>query len=182
MTALPTNLTAGTWTVDTVHSAFTFIARHAGVSKVRGQFDVIGGAIEVADEFENSTVTAEADASSITTGNEQRDGHLQSGDFLLAEENPKVVFQSTGISNFDGEEFDLEGTLSMRGVTKPVSFKAEFSGATEDPNGNTVAGFSATATINRKDWGMDFDAVLKGGELLVSDKVTLEIDIEAVKA
>jgi polyisoprenoid-binding protein YceI len=182
MTALPTNLTAGTWNVDALHSTFGFIARHAGVSKVRGQFEVIGGTHEVAEEFENSTVSAEADASTITTGNEQRDGHLQSGDFLLAEENPKVVFQSTAIKNFDGEEFDLEGTLSMRGVSKPVTFKAEFSGATEDPNGNMVAGFSATAKINRKDWDMNFDAVLKGGELLVSDKITLEIDIEAVKA
>ena len=182
MTALPTNLTSGTWNVDALHSTFGFIARHAGVSKVRGQFEVIGGTLEVADEFENSSVSAEADASTITTGNEQRDGHLQSGDFLLAEEHPKVVFQSTAIKNFDGEEFDLEGTLSMRGVSKPVAFKAEFSGATEDPNGNMVAGFSATAKINRKDWDMNFDAVLKGGELLVSDKITLEIDIEAVKA
>lgn len=182
MTALPTNLTAGTWTVDAIHSHFSFIARHAGVSKVRGEFEVIGGAIEVADEFEQSTVTAEADASSITTGNEQRDGHLQSGDFLLAEENPKIVFQSTGISDFDGTEFDLEGTLTMRGVSKPVTFKAEFNGAVEDPNGNMVAGFSAQSKINRKDWGMDFNAVLKGGDLLVSDRVTLEIEIEAVKA
>lgn len=182
MTALPNNLTAGTWNVDTVHSKFAFIARHAGVSKVRGQFDVIGGEIVVGDDFESSTVAAEADATSISTGNEHRDGHLQSGDFLLAEENPKVTFESTGISNFDGEEFDLTGTLTMRGVSKEVTLKAEFGGAAEDPNGNTVAGFSASGRINRKDWGMDFEAVLKGGELLVSDRITLEIDIEAVKA
>lgn len=182
MTALPTNLTAGTWTVDAIHSKFAFIARHAGVSKVRGHFDVIGGQIVVGEDFENSTVRAEADAASITTGQEQRDGHLQSGDFLLVEENPKVIFESTGISNFDGEDFDLSGNLTMRGVTREVTLKAEFSGAAEDPNGNLVAGFSAAGKVNRKDWGMDFEAVLKGGELLVSDKVTLEIDIEAVKA
>lgn len=182
MTALPNNLTAGTWNIDAVHSKFAFIARHAGVSKVRGQFDVIGGEVVVGEDFESSTVSAEADASSITTGNEHRDGHLQSGDFLLAEENPKVIFESTGISNFDGEEFDLTGKLTMRGITKDITLKAEFGGAAEDPNGNIVSGFSATGRINRKDWDMNFEAVLKGGELLVSDTITIEIDIEAVKA
>ncbi|GAA4506022.1 YceI family protein [Brevibacterium yomogidense] len=181
MTALP-NLTAGTWNIDAGHSQFAFIARHAGVSRVRGHFQVIGGAIAVGEEFENSTVRAEAAASSITTGNEQRDGHLQSGDFLLAEENPTIVFESTGISDVDGTDFQLTGNLTMRGVTKEVTLSAEYAGAAEDPNGNTVAGFSATGRINRKDWGMSFDAVLKGGELLVSDRVTLEIDIEAVRA
>ncbi|WP_029088872.1 YceI family protein [Brevibacterium album] len=182
MTALPAGLTAGTWNVDGVHSEFAFVARHAGVSKVRGTFEVIGGAIEVGETLEESRVTAEADAASITTGNEQRDGHLQSGDFLLAEENPKIVFTSSAIENVDGPEFDLRGTLSMRGVEQEVVFKAEFNGVAEDPYGNTVAGFSATATVNRKDFGMSFEAVLKGGELLVSDKVAISIEIEAVRA
>lgn len=182
MTALPAGLTAGTWNVDAAHSEFAFVARHAGVSKVRGLFTVIGGSVEVGETLEDSTVSATAEAASITTGNEQRDGHLRTGDFLLADEYPEITFASTAVENVDGPEFDLRGVLTIRGVEREVVFHAEFNGAAEDPGGNMVAGFSATGTVNRKDFGMSFDAVLKGGELLVSDKIAVNIEIEAVRA
>lgn len=182
MTALPQGLTAGTWNIDPVHSEFTFTARHAGVSKVRGHFEEIGGAVSIADSLEHSSVTAEATASSISTRNEQRDGHLKSGDFFLAEEHPKLSFKSTAIKANGAEEFETVGELTMRGVTKEVAFATEFAGVATDPNGNQVAGLSATATVNRKDFGMSFDAVLGGGELLVSDKIKIELELELVKA
>ena len=182
MTALPQGLTAGTWNIDPVHSEFAFTARHAGVSKVRGHFEEIAGAVSIGETLEDSSVTAEANASSISTRNEQRDGHLTSGDFFLAEEHPKLSFKSTAIRADDAEEFETVGELTMRGVTKEVAFATEFAGVATDPNGNQVAGLSATATVNRKDFGMSFDAVLGGGELLVSDKIKIELELELVKA
>src|SRR5690625_3557091 len=118
MTALPQGLTAGTWNIDPVHSEFTFTARHAGVSKVRGHFEEIAGTVSIGDSLEDSSVTAEADASSVSTRNEQRDGHLKSGDFFLAEEHPKLEFKSTAIKADDAEEFEVVGELTLRGVTK----------------------------------------------------------------
>ncbi|HJA62265.1 MAG TPA: YceI family protein [Candidatus Brevibacterium intestinavium] len=182
MTALPQGLTAGTWNIDPVHSEFTFTARHAGVSKVRGHFEEIAGTVSIGDSLEDSSVTAEADASSVSTRNEQRDGHLKSGDFFLAEEHPKLEFKSTAIKADDAEEFEVVGELTLRGVTKEVAFATEFAGVATDPNGNQVAGLSATGTVNRKDFGMSFDAVLGGGELLVSDKIKIELELELVKA
>ena len=182
MTALPQGLTAGTWNIDPVHSEFTFTARHAGVSKVRGHFEDIAGAVNVGETLEDSTVAAEANVESITTRNPQRDGHLKSGDFFEAEKNPKLTFTSTGIKATSGEEFELLGELTMRGVTKEVAFTTEFSGVATDPNGNQVAGLSAAANIDRKDYGMEFNAVLGGGELLVSNKIKIELELELVKA
>ncbi|MYM19433.1 polyisoprenoid-binding protein [Brevibacterium sp. 5221] len=181
MSTLPTGLTAGTWNIDGAHSDFAFTARHAGVSKVRGNIYGIEGVLEIAEDFTASSVRASADAATVSTANEQRDEHLKSGDFFLASEHPQITFASTAITGVEGPEFTLEGTLTLRGVERPVSFKAEFNGANEDPYGNTVAGFSATTAISRKDFGMSFDAKLPGGDLLVSDKIQLAIEIEAVK-
>ena len=182
MTGLPQGLTAGTWNIDPIHSEFTFTARHAGVSKVRGHFEEIAGSVNVGETLEDSVVSAEASANSINTRNEQRDGHLKSGDFFLAEEHPKLSFKSTGIKADAADEFQTVGELTMRGVTKEVAFATEFAGVATDPNGNQVAGLSATATVNRKDFGMSFEAVLGGGELLVSDKIKIELELELVKA
>lgn len=182
MTALPQGLTAGTWNIDPVHSEFTFTARHAGVSKVRGYFEDIAGSVDVGETLEDSLATAEADVASITTRNPQRDGHLQSGDFFEVENHPKLTFKSTGIKAESNEEFELLGELTMRGVTKDVAFAAEFGGVATDPNGNQVAGLSASTKVDRKDFGMEFDAVLGGGELLVSNKVKIQLELELVKA
>ncbi|MCF2588372.1 YceI family protein [Brevibacterium sp. UCMA 11752] len=182
MTALPQGLTAGTWNIDPVHSEFTFTARHAGVSKVRGHFEDIAGTVNVGENLEDSTVTAEADVESISTRNPQRDGHLKSADFFEAETNPKLTFKSTGINAASNDEFELIGDLTMRGVTKEVAFATEFSGVATDPNENQVAGLSAVAKVDRKDFGMEFNAVLGGGELLVSNKIKIELELELVKA
>lgn len=182
MSALPKGLTAGTWNIDPVHSEFTFTARHAGVSKVRGQFEEIGGVVTVAENLEDSSVNAEAVVDSITTRNEQRDGHLKSGDFFQAEQHPKLTFSSNAVKAESADEFEIVGELTMRGVTKEVAFATEFGGVATDPNGNQVAGMSASATVNRKDFGMEFEAVLGGGELLVSDKVKIDLELELVKA
>lgn len=182
MTALPQGLTAGIWNIDPVHSEFTFTARHAGVSKVRGHFEDIAGIVNVADILEDSTVTAEADVESISTRNPQRDGHLKSGDFFEAETNPKLTFKSTGINAESNDEFELIGDLTMRGVTKEVTFATEFSGVATDPNDNQVAGLSAVAKVDRKEFGMEFNAVLGGGELLVSNTIKIELELELVKA
>lgn len=181
MSNLPAGLTAGTWNVDASHSDFAFTVRHAGVTKVRGNLYGIEGSVVFGDDFESTSVQASADATTISTNNEQRDGHLQSADFFLAGEHPRVSFTSTSVSNFDGETFDLAGDLNIRGVSKAVTFKAEFNGSNEDPYGNTVAGFSATASINRKDFGMEFNATVPGGDLLVGDKVKIDIELEVVK-
>ncbi|MCQ9368445.1 YceI family protein [Brevibacterium sp. 50QC2O2] len=181
MTALPTNLTAGTWNIDPVHSSFGFSVRHSGVSKVRGEFEDIAGTIEIGEQFEDTTITASAKIDSVNTKNEQRDGHLKSGDFFLAEEYPEMTFAATQIKDFDGEDFVLVGDLTIRGVAKSVEFAASFNGVST--GGETpVAGFEASATINRKDFGLSFDVVLPGGDLLVGDKVKISIDIEAAKA
>ncbi|WP_231447054.1 YceI family protein [Brevibacterium zhoupengii] len=182
MTALPQGLTAGIWNIDPVHSEFTFTARHAGVSKVRGHFEDIAGSVTVGETLEDSSVSAEADVESISTRNPQRDGHLKSGDFFEAENNPKLTFNSTGIKASSNDEFDLVGELTMRGVTKEVTFSTEFSGVATDPNGNQVAGLSASSKVDRKDFGMEFNAVLGGGELLVSNKIKIELELELVKA
>ncbi|WP_349829514.1 YceI family protein [Brevibacterium litoralis] len=181
MTALFAGLTSGTWNLDALHSEFGFVARHAGVSKVKGKFEDIAGVLTVGEDLESTTVSAKAQATSITTGNEQRDGHLQSDDFFLASEHPEVTFESAAFENIDGEEFDLRGTLTMRGVSKEVVFSGEFNGVANGPDGNPMAGFSFQATVNRKDFGMKFDVALGGGELLVSDKIKLVIEVEVLK-
>ncbi len=182
MTALPQGLTAGTWTIDPVHSEFTFTARHAGVSKVRGHFEEISGTVEAGGSLEDSSVSAEAVVASISTRNEQRDGHLKTSDFFAADQFPTLNFTSTAVKPKSDSEFDLVGDLTMRGVTREVVFATEFGGVATDPNGNQVAGLSAEATVNRKDFGMEFDAVLGGGELLVSDKVRIGLELELVRA
>lgn len=182
MTALPNGLTSGTWNIDPAHSSFSFVARHGGISKVRGKFDVIGGQATIGEDFESLTVNGSADPKSINTGIDQRDEHLRSADFFLADEHPEITFESTGVEDFDGEEFTLNGKLTIRGVTKDVSFDAEFMGAQEDPYGNKVAGISATTKVNRKDFGMTFSGTMPGGDMLVSDKITIEIDAELIKA
>lgn len=181
MTALPNGFSAGTWNIDPNHSNFAFIARHAGVSKVRGNFAVIAGTVNVGDDFESLTVRATADPATLNTRNEQRDNHLKSKDFFLVDEHPEILFESTGVEDIDGAEFTLNGNLTLRGVTKPVSFKAEFLGSNEDPYGNLVSGFTATTRINRQEFNMEFNAVLPGGDLMVSDKINLEIDVELIK-
>ncbi|KGN38182.1 YceI family protein [Knoellia subterranea] len=175
-TALETQLPAGTWTVDPSHTEVGFVARHLMVSKVRGYFKDVTGTVEVAEDITKSVVDVTAQIASVETGSADRDGHLKSADFFDAENFPVMTFKSTA---FDGET--LTGDLTIKDVTKPVTFDVDFGGVGQDPWGNTKAGFEATATVNRKDWGLTWNAAVEGGGVLVSDKITINIDVQLAK-
>jgi len=172
----------GTWSADTVHSELTFKVRHMGVGKAGGTFRLTSATLTFgANGIQDGSVTATADAASVETKNDMRNNHVRSADFLDAENHPTIEFASTGVREFDGEEFLLDGDLTIRGVSKPVTFKAEFLGAVVDGQGNDRVGFAATGTINRKDFGVNFSAVFGVSNSVVSDKVELIIETEFVR-
>ncbi len=169
----------GSWTLDPVHTEIGFVVRHMMVSKVRGRFEKFTASITTAPNPLDSRAEVEVDLSSITTGNDQRDGHLRSSDFFDVETTPKMTFTSTGLRH-DGGDYVLDGDLTIRGVTKPVSLSVEIGGFGPDSYGGTRAGFSATTEINRNDFGVSWNAAVEGGGVVVSDKVTLSIEAEAI--
>jgi polyisoprenoid-binding protein YceI len=169
-------LPTGTWAIDGSHTEVGFVARHLMVSKVRGSFRELAGTVEVAEDITQSSVEVEAQIASVETGSPDRDAHLKSADFFDAEQFPVMTFRST---SFDGET--LTGDLTIKDVTKPVTFDVEFGGVGQDPWGNTKAGFEATTTVNRKDWGLTWNAAVEGGGVLVSDKITINIDVQLAK-
>jgi polyisoprenoid-binding protein YceI len=172
---------AGTWAIDPVHSEVSFVVRHMMVSKVRGRFDTFEGTIVTAENPLESSVTAAVDLSSVNTGQEQRDAHIRSADFFEVEKHPLMTFASTGVRT-EGDHFLLDGDLSIKGVTQPVTFKLEVNGFGPDAYGGTRAGFSATTEINRKEFGVNFDGPIPGvpGGVAVSDKVTVTLEAEGV--
>jgi polyisoprenoid-binding protein YceI len=170
---------AGTWTIDPVHSEVGFSVRHMMVSKVRGKFTKFGGELVTADDLLGSSVTAEIDLSSIETGAEQRDGHLRSPDFFDTENHPLMTYRSTGIRQ-GGDDFIVDGELTLKGVTRSVPLKLELNGFGPDAYGGTRAGFTATAEINRQDFGVSWNAAMEHGGVVVSDKVAIHLEIEAV--
>jgi len=171
----------GTWTIDPVHSEVSFVVRHMMVSKVRGRFDKFEGAIETAPDPLQSTVTATVDLSSVNTGNETRDNHIRSEDFFHIEKHPTMTFRSTGI-RAEGENFLLDGDLTLRGVSRPVTFFLEVNGFGPDPYGGTRSGFSATTEINRNEWNVSYNGPIPGAGtgMVLSDKATINLEIEAV--
>jgi polyisoprenoid-binding protein YceI len=176
-------LTPGTWTIDPSHSTVGFVARHLMITKVRGRFTDFSGSIEVTPDPLQSHVQATVDLASIDTGDENRDAHLRSADFFDVDGggSPTMTFTSTGIKDDDGD-YTLHGDLTVNGVTHAVDFALEFDGVNTDPWGNTKVAFSATTEINRKDYGIEWNVTLETGGVLVSDKVKVELDIQAVKA
>jgi len=172
---------AGTWAIDPVHSEVSFVVRHMMVSKVRGRFDTFEGTIVTAEDPLASSVTASVDLSSINTGQEQRDAHIRSADFFEVEKHTHMTFASTGI-RAEGDHFLLDGDLTLKAVTKPVTFKLEVNGFGPDAYGGTRAGFSATTEINRHDFGVSFNGPIPGvpGGVAVSDKVTINLEAEGV--
>jgi polyisoprenoid-binding protein YceI len=171
---------AGDYVIDPTHSRLGFSARHAMVTKVRGQFDEFVGTAHVdAENPASSTVEVTIQAASVTTGNEQRDGHLKTPDFFDVENHPTITFTSTKVSR-DGSEWDVTGDLTINGVTKPVTIEFEETGSAKDPYGNTRIGFEGGTTIDRSDWNLNFNAALETGGVLVSEKVKLEFDISAI--
>ena len=171
--------TAGTWTIDPVHSEVGFTVRHMMVSKVRGKFTSFSGEIVTGADPQDSSVTAEIELSSITTGNQQRDGHLRSADFFEVDKHPAMSYRSTGIRQ-QGDGHVLDGQLTLKGVTRDVPLTLELNGFGPDAYGGTRAGFSATAEISRSDFGISWNAAIEGGGVVVSDKVTIQLEIEAV--
>ena len=169
----------GTWTIDPVHSEVGFSVRHMMVSKVRGKFTSFEGSVVTAENPLDSKVSATVDLSSIDTGNADRDNHIRSADFFEVDTHTTMTFVSTGIRE-DGGDYVLDGDLTLKGVTKPVSFELELGGFGPDAYGGTRAGFSATTTINRKDFGVDFNAAMETGGVVVGDKVTVTLEIEVV--
>ena len=172
---------AGTWAVDPVHSEVSFVVRHMMVSKVRGRFDSFEGTIVTAANPLDSSVTASVDLSSINTGQEQRDAHIRSADFFEVEKHTHMTFASTGI-RVDGGDFLLDGDLTLKGITRPVTFNLDVNGFGPDAYGGTRVGFSATTEINRSDFGVNFNGPIPGvpGGVAVSEKVTITLEIEGV--
>ena len=180
MSTFPAEL-AGTWQIDPVHSTVGFAAKHAMVATTRGRFEsYTGGATIDAANPENSSLWVDIDAASVSTGNEQRDGHLKSADFFHVEKHPHVSFKSTAVK-VDDDEIVTAGDLTVAGVTHPVEIRWEFGGLSKDPYGNIRLGFDGSTTINRRDWDVTWNAPLETGGVLVSDKVTLEFEISAVQ-
>jgi polyisoprenoid-binding protein YceI len=180
MTASVTaQLEAGTWAIDPAHSSIDFTVRHLVVSKVRGSFKTFSGAITVAEDGTPS-VTAEIAVDSIYTGNEQRDAHLQAADFFDVENHPTASFRSTGV-RASGDKYVLDGEFTLKGITKPVALDLEFNGVNPGMGHGAVAGFEASVVLNRKDFGIDIDMPLETGGAVVGDKVTIVLEIEALK-
>jgi polyisoprenoid-binding protein YceI len=170
---------AGTWEIDPVHSEVGFVARHMMVSKVRGRFTSFSGELVLGEDPLQSSVTATIDLTSIQTGNEQRDHHIRSADFFEVDKYQTMTYRSTGVRP-EGDHYVLEGELTLKDVTKPVELTLELNGFGPDPFGGTRAGFTASGEINRRDFGVNFSAPMETGGVVVSDKVTIQLEIEAV--
>jgi len=181
MTTAQAELT-GDYTIDAAHSRMGFSARHAMVTKVRGSFNDFEGTIHIdgADPAKSSARIA-IQAKSIDTRNSQRDEHLRTNDFLDMDNHPEMTFVSTQVQPINETTFRMIGDLTIRGVTRQVSLDLEYLGTATDPYGNVRAGFEGSAGLNRKDFGVNWNAVLEGGGVMVSDKVKLELEISAIK-
>ncbi len=182
MTLTLPGLTPGTWTVDPGHSEIGFVVRHLMVSKTKGRFTDVSGTITVAEDALASSVEATAQIASIDTRDANRDGHLKSAEFFDAETWPTMSFSSTGIRQ-DGEDFLLDGNLTIRDQTRPITFELEFNGTAANPlaDGRPTAGFSASSEISRKDYGLEWNVALEAGGVVVGDKVKIVLEIEAGK-
>ncbi|GHO60534.1 YceI family protein [Ktedonobacter robiniae] len=169
------------WEIDSVHSTVSFAVRHMMVSTVRGHFNVLRGHLHIdEDKPANSWVEAEVDATSIDTHNDQRDAHLRSAGFFNTEIYPLITFKSTLVEHQDGPNYKITGDLTMHGVTKSITFEAEYSGQSL-MGGVQRAGLTAKTKINRKEFGMSLGAVAEAGQVAVSEMVAIEIDLEVVQ-
>jgi polyisoprenoid-binding protein YceI len=173
-------LLSGDYEFDHAHTTFGFVARHAMVTKVRGTFAEFDGSMHL--DFvdpSRSSVEVKIEAATIDTGNAERDAHLRSNDFFAMDEYPEIVFSSTAIEAIDDDTYRVTGDLTMRGVTREVTFDSERTGPVTDPWGNTRVGLGGALTVNRKDWGVSWNMALETGGVVVSDRVTLEFDVSA---
>jgi polyisoprenoid-binding protein YceI len=180
---IPTSVT-GTYSIDPSHSEVGFVARHAMVTKVRGSFTQFeGSGYFDAENPATSHLSLTIQVSSVNTRNADRDNHLRSGDFFDVEQYPVITFVSTSVepAGEDAERFLVTGDLTIKGVTRPVTLDFEYTGAARDPFGNERIGFEGSAVVNRKDWGLNYNAVLEAGGLLISEKITLQFEVSAIR-
>lgn len=172
----------GTWTLDNTHTRLGFVTRHAMITKVRGSFNDFTGTVTVpAEGIQSASAEVTINASSIDTRNADRDGHLKSNDFFDMENHPQITFTSTKIEGNGSGGVDVTGDLTIKGTTKSITIPFEFEGTATDPFGNQRAGFEGTTTIKRSDFDLTWNATLETGGVLVSEKVTLEIEVSAIK-
>lgn len=170
-------MTTGTWTLDPAHTEIGFSVRHAGISKVRGQFSDVTGQLHVAEDAAQSTGEVVVGMASVDTKNETRDNHVRSEEFFDVANHPEMTYKITGLNLTDGEG-TVSGELTLRGVTKPVELDAEFNGVAVDAFGVTRAGFTASTAISRKEFNVTWNAALEAGGVMVSDKVNINLDVE----
>jgi polyisoprenoid-binding protein YceI len=171
---------AGTWSIDPGHAELAFVGRHFGLTKIRGRFTGIDGTVQVAADPTESTVDVTIDMASVESGSADRDNHLRSADFFDVDNHPTAHFRSTAIA-FDGTRGTITGELTIKGITQAVVLDVEYLGYARDPWDNDRAVFSATAAVNREDWGLTWNMVLDSGSLLVSKHIKLEIDVELIR-
>ncbi|MDO8106489.1 YceI family protein [Isoptericola sp. b441] len=181
MTTLATAAPAGTWQIETSHSHASFAVRHAGISKVRGSVAIVEGTVLLTEDVTGSSVSATLDPATIDTRDAKRDGHLRSADFFDTEQFPTWTFTSTSVEE-GGSGLLVHGDLTLHGVTRRATLDVELNGAATDPFGTSRVGFSATTRINRKDFGLTWNAALETGGVLVSEMVDISLEIEGVKA
>lgn len=172
----------GTYNIDPSHSAVGFVARHAMITKVRGAFNEFEGTLQLDGANPSaSTATVVIKVASVDTRNADRDGHLASPDFFDAEQFPEIRFSSTSAKQVDADHYVLTGDLTIRDITKSVEIPFELTGGATDPFGNSRVGFEGSVVVNRKDWGLTWNAALEAGGVLVGEKVTLEFELSAVR-
>jgi polyisoprenoid-binding protein YceI len=170
------------WVLDPTHSELSFKVKHLMISNVKGEFQKVNASIEaVGTNFNHAKVHATIDAAGIFTNDENRDTHLRSADFFDAEQHPHLVFTGTSMEQVDGNDYTLTGDLTIKGITKPVTLDVEFGGKNTDPYGNEKLGFSLSGRVNRKDWGLNWNAALETGGVLVSDEVRISAEVQFLK-
>lgn len=172
----------GTYTIDPSHTRVGFSTRHAMVTRVRGAFNEVEGTATTGENLQDAKIELTIDASSIDTRSADRDGHLKSADFFDVETFPNLTFVSTQVEALDADTLRVTGDLTIKDVTKPVTIEFEYAGAAQDPFGNTRVGFEGSTVVNRKDFGLVWNAALETGGVLVSEKATLEFEVSAIKA
>lgn len=181
MATAAVSIPTGTWTIDPSHSVVGFAVKHMGIATVRGTFDAFAGSLTVDGPLSGARFAATIDAGSINTREEQRDAHLRSADFFDAENHPELRFASTAVRVVDEETLVVSGDLTMAGQTHPVELTAEIDGLETDPWGNERVGLSLSGQLSRGEWGMTFNQALGSGNLLVSDRVKISIDVSAIR-
>jgi polyisoprenoid-binding protein YceI len=181
MSTVP-NIKPGTYKIDPIHSRIGFIARHAMVTKVRGSFNEFSGSgFFDPEDPSKSHLELNIEAASIDTRNADRDAHLRSNDFFAMDQFPKISFVSTAVEELSDVRYGVTGDLTIKGITRQVTIEFEYTGRSVDPQGNERIGFEGTTRVNRKEWGVNWNMALEAGGVLVSDQVTLEFDVSAVR-